>query len=155
MANQASMNRTASLANGAAPEGVVESIAEFVNDVTTLADLQTRLAIYDTKEAIGRATYPAIFVAVGASFALASLPLLLFGLSDLLATGANLHPGVARLIVGFLSLAIAGALAFFSFKAATRSLDSYRRSQEELTRNIAWLRTVIVHSGRPGPRRNV
>lgn len=155
MANQASVNRAASLANGAAPEGVVESIAEFANDVTTLADLQARLAIYDTKEAIGRATYPAIFVAAGASFALASLPLLLFGLSDLLASAANLHPGAARLIVAVVTLAIAGAVAYFAFKAATRSLEAYRRSQEELSRNIAWLRTVIVHSGRPGSRRRV
>ena len=155
MADQAALNRAASLANGAAPEGVVESIAEFVNDVTTLADLQTRLAVYDTKEAVGRATYPAIFIAAGVAVVLASLSIILLGLADLLTSGANIHPGLARVLVGGLALTVAGLTAFFSWKNLTRSLESFRRSSEELSRNIAWLRTVIVHSGRPGSRRQV
>src|SRR4051812_2317826 len=103
MANQASMSRAASLANGAAPEGVVESIAEFVNDVTTLADLQTRLAVYDAKEAVGRATIPAILIGSGLAVALASLCVLLLGISDLIASAANISAGAARLIVGLVA----------------------------------------------------
>ena len=155
MANQASMSRAASLANGAAPEGVVESIAEFANDVTTLADLQTRLAVYDAKEAVGRATLPAILIASGLAVAFASLFIVLLGIADLIASAANLSPGAARLIVGLVVMAIAGLTAFLAFKAATRSLDSFRRSREELARNIAWLKTVVIHSGRPGARRQV
>jgi len=149
------MSRSASLANGAAPEGVVESIAEFANDVTTLADLQTRLAIYDAKEAVGRATVPAILIASGLAVALASLFIILLGVADLIATSTRLSAGAARLIVGLVALAAAGITAFLAFKAATRSLDSFRRSREELARNIAWLKTVVVYSGRPGARRRV
>jgi len=149
------MSRSASLANGAAPEGVVESIAEFANDVTTLADLQTRLAVYDAKEAVGRATVPAILIASGLAVALASLFVLLLGVADLISTSTRLSTGAARLIVGLVALAAAGITAFLAFKAATRSLDSFRRSREELARNIAWLKTVVVYSGRPGARRRV
>jgi len=149
------MSRAASLANGAAPEGVVESIAEFANDVTTLADLQTRLAIYDAKEAVGRATVPAILIGSGLAVALASLFLVLLGVSDLIATAAGISDGAARLIVGLVALAAAGITAYLSLKAATRSLESFRRSREELARNISWLKTVVVYSGRPGERRRV
>lgn len=155
MADQASVNRSASLANGAAPEGVVESIAEFVNDVTTLADLQTQLAIHDTKDVLGRATWPAITVAAGLAIALASLVLTLFGLANTVAKLTQIDPAYVQLALGVGILVVAGVVAFVSYKAVVGSLDSYRRSREELSRNLAWLRTVIVHSGRPGSRRQV
>lgn len=155
MADQASVNRAASLANGAAPEGVVESIAEFVNDVTTLADLQTQLAIYDTKEVLGRATWPLVFIAASVAVALAGLFVTLFGLAGFIASLVTLNPGLVYLIVGLAALAIAGIVGWVSYKRSLQSLSSYQRSREELSRNIAWLKTVIVHSGRSGSRRQI
>ena len=155
MANQTSMSRAALLAGGAAPEGVVESLSEFANDVTTLADLQTKLAVHDTKEAIGRATWPAVFLVAAAAVALAGLFVLLLGLADLLAEFTKLLPGAAQAIVGVVSLAVAGITGYVAYRSIFHSLDSFQRSREELVRNLAWIKTVIVHSGRHGARRKV
>ncbi len=135
--------------------GVVGNIAEFGNDVATLVELQAKLAVFDAKDCVGRATTPLVVLVVGAAVALAAVPVILFGLADLIASATSISPGAARLIVGLVTMGAAGAAAFVSLRTVGASLDSFRRSREELTRNISWLRTVLVYSGRSASRPRV
>jgi len=153
MADQATVNQS----NGAqvtppSPASVVGNIAGFGNDVVTLAELQAKLTVIDTKECISRATTPIIALAAGAVVALGCVPVVLLGVADLISSASGITPGAARLIVSLVALGAAGAIAYLSFKAVTGSLTSFRRSNEELTRNVSWLRSVLVHSGRLAPR---
>jgi len=132
----------------ASPGSLVGNIAEFGNDVATLAELQAKLTVYDAKDCLNRATVPLAVIGVAAVLALGSIPVLLIGLADLIASGTKLSPEAARLIVGLVVLASAGLAGFMALKASLRSLESFRRTNEELTRNISWIRTVLVHSGR-------
>ena len=156
MADQASVRQT----NGerqqqASPGSMVGNIAEFGNDVVTLVELQAQLAAYDTKDCLGRATIPAVALAAGAVVALGTVPVILLGLADLIASAAQISVGATRLIVGLVTLGAAGAIGFLALRAVTSSLDSFRRTREELTRNVSWLRSVRVHSGRLAPRKRV
>ena len=148
MADQASVSRTNGTSYQASPASLVSNIAEFGNDVATLVELQAKLAVFDAKDCVGRATIPLVVLGVGATFALATLPVILLGIADLIAAATGLSPGGARLLVGVFVLVLAAVVAVISLKAATASLDSFRRTREELTRNISWIRTVLVHSGR-------
>jgi len=132
----------------ASPGSLVGNIAEFGNDVATLAELQAKLAVFDAKDCLARATVPLIIVAAGAVLALGSIPVVLIGLADLIAASTRLSDGSARLLVGLVFLIGAGAAAFVALRASLRSLESFRRSNEELARNLSWIRTVLVHSGR-------
>jgi hypothetical protein len=152
MADQASVSRNNGSNNRAAsPLTVVGNIADFGNDIATLAEL----TLLDAKDAMAKATTPLIVLGAGVALALASLPVILNGLADLIAASAKISYGTSQLIVGLVALGLAGGAGLFGWKGSTASLTSFRRSSEELTRNISWIRTVLVYSGRGGGRRQV
>jgi hypothetical protein len=155
MADQATMSRHNGSDIHASPLTVVSNIADFGNDIATLAELQAKLTLLDAKEATAKATRPLIILGAGAALALASLPVILIGLADVIATSAKIPAGASQLIVGLVALAIAGGGGFIGWKGSTASLASFRRSSEELTRNLSWIRTVLVHSGRSVGKRQV
>ena len=155
MADQATVSRNQGSINHASPLTLVGNLADFGNDIATLAELQAKLTLLDAKDAVGKATTPLVFLAVGAVVALGSLPVILIGLADVIATSTRLPSGACQLIVGVVALTLAGAGAFVGWKGFTGSLASFRRSSEELTRNVSWIRTVLVYSGRGGGRRQV
>jgi hypothetical protein len=148
MADQASVSQAKGTQSQPSAGSMVGNLAEFGNDVATLAELQAQLAVHDAKDCVGRATIPLIVVGAGAALGLASLPVILLGLADLIARGTGFSAGLVQFIVGLVALAGAGVAAYLALKASLRSLESFRRSHEELSRNISWIRTVLVHSGR-------
>jgi hypothetical protein len=75
--------------------------------------------------------------------------------ADLIATRAGISGGMAQLIVGLVALLLASLACLFGARGSVQSLDSFRRTREELTRNLSWIRTVLVYSGRPGGKRRV
>jgi hypothetical protein len=130
------------------PVGLVSNIAEFGNDFATLAELQGQLAVQDARECASRAATPVIAIAVSALLMLAAMPVLLLAAADLISTSAGLSIGLSRLIVAGGSIVIAAVVGSVALGHARRSLESFRRSREELVRNVSWIRTVLVHSGR-------
>ena len=77
----------------------------------------------------------------------------LLGVAWLRGLGA-LHraSGWAALLTAAVAAVVAAIVAAVSLKRLLGSLDSFRHSREELARNISWIRTVLVHSGRSIPR---
>jgi uncharacterized membrane protein len=149
------MSRTNGMPGQASPGSLVGNLAEFGNDIATLAELQAKLATHDAKECVRRATIPLIVVVAASVLAVGSVPVFLIGLADWIAASTRLSAGAAQLIVGFVCLVVAGVAGALALKASLRSLESFRRSQEELTRNLSWIRTVLVHSGRTVSRPRV
>jgi len=135
--------------------GVVGSITDFGNDVTTLIELQAKLTALDLKESKDHLIFPLSLAVVAVVVVLGAVPVALLGVADLLATALNVAPGWSRLLIAGLTLAVAGVIGFLSVKEIGRSLEPLRRSREELARNLAWLRTVLVYSGRSTPRRGL
>jgi len=141
-------------ANNGTPEGrLVGGIAEFGNDIATLAELQYNLAMYDLTEAIGKALIPLALVVVGAVFILGALPVLLFGVAELIAAAFKIGLGWALLLTSLTTIVLAGVVLTVCALRIPAALSGFRRSREELQRNLAWVRTVLVHSGRSMPRR--
>ena len=129
-------------------EGVFGNVMEFASDCTTLAELQAKLAVEDLKASIGQAIWPAVAFGVGAVLALASLPVLLLGLGELLVQFADWPRAYAFLTIAGIGLVLGGLLIFFLGLRVTSSFGSFQRSLEELSRNVSWIKTVLAYSGR-------
>lgn len=134
-------------------ESVVGSIADLGNDVATLAELQLKLASLDFNEAKGRALIPLSLVVVGLVALLSSVPVALGGLALLVAQLLSISLGWAFLLVAGVTMLLAGVIVALAGRRLGASLESFRRSRDELVRNISWVRTVLVLSGRPVPKR--
>lgn len=134
-------------------EGVWGNLTEFANDCVTLGELQAKLAVLDARESVGRAVVPIGLALAGTILALASLPLFLMGLAHLLVLYAGLSVAWSYLIVAVLGLVVGGLLALIFGLRLRSAFSSFQRSREELTRNLSWIKTVLVHSGRPRSRR--
>ena len=152
MADQASVKGGIAKSNGTG-EGVVGSIAEFGNDIATLAELQAKLAALDFKESAERATLPLVLLLAGLTVLVVSLPVGLAGVALLLSSALSIPLGWALLLVAALAMAGAAAVAVIAGLRFSRSFESFNRSREELVRNLSWIRTVLVFSGRAVPRR--
>lgn len=134
-------------------EGLVGGLTDFANDVATLAELQVKLAEIDLKEATQRATIPLALAGAGAALLVGSIPVVVAGAGLLIAGALGISYGLGLLLTALGLMVVAAIIAFVAVRRVGRSLEAFRRSQEELTRNISWVRTVLLHSGRSAPRR--
>ena len=74
--------------------------------------------------------------------------LVLAGLSWWLASVFQVPVGIVMMITGVVALIIALAAATLLSRRLGKSFSYFRRSQEELERNLAWIKTTLVRSGR-------
>jgi len=139
--------------NGAPEKRVVSGIAEFGNDIATLVELQAKLALLDSKECLEKAMVPVVLVVIALFAILGALPVLLFGIAELVASALKIGIGWALLLTSAVTLVLAGTVAAVSALRIGPSFSSFRRSREEFARNVAWIRTVLLYSGRNVPRR--
>lgn len=159
MADQATL-RTAGASpadtNGhTSPEGrVAEGLAGFGNNVATLAELQARLALIDAKECVNQIRVPVALIVLGLIAINGAVPVVLLGIASLLATALNLSTGWALLLTGLTVLAAAVGVAGTAAMKLGSGTACFRRSQEELTRNVSWIKTVLLYSGRSVPKRS-
>jgi len=107
----------------------------------------------DLSEALRKALIPLTLMVVGALFILGALPVLLFGVAELIVSAFNIKIGWALLLTSITTIVLAGAVFAICAFRIPDALSGFRRSREELQRNLAWIRTVLVHSGRSMPRR--
>lgn len=135
------------------PGDVVTSLAEFSENLLTLAELQARLATLELKQNIQAARISGPVILAGAVLAVVSFPLILAGIAELLVSELAMKRGYALLSVAIPALAIAGTAVALAVSRLRRRAHGFPLSSEELARNLNWVRTVMLHSGRSTRRR--
>lgn len=129
-------------------DGVIEGVSSFGTDLATLAVLQMRLAACDLRESAKAAAPTVAGLTVFWIIAGASATVGLAGMALWLATILKIQAGIVMMAVALIGLVISGIAATLLVRSLTRSFASFRRSQEELERNLAWIKTTLIHSGR-------
>lgn len=146
------MDHQTSMRNGPADreegQGVLGGVGSFGNNLIQLTTLQAHLFRMDFAE-VSRTAGPALLVLILAILAIPSaLVAGTIGLALWIAESGALSTPMAFLAVaaGLLVMtALASVVATFVIR---KSLVTFRRSGEELERNMAWVQTVLTHSGR-------
>ena len=144
MAHQTSLNKN----EAPSLDGLLEGVGGLGANAATLAVLQVRLAIADLREAGNRMTPGLVAAVLLAPLAVASATAALLGLAYWLieAQGLAAHRAFGVAALGGLILCIVLAVvAWLWFRAG---MTAFRRSHDELERNIAWLGTILTRSGR-------
>jgi hypothetical protein len=139
--------------NGIPEQRVLGGITEFANDIANLAELQARLALIDLKDSVQKSLVPVALVGAGLIGLIGALPVALLGVAGLLASALKISQAAATLLTGGVVLAVAAGTVAVAAAKIGPSFRSFRRSREELTRNLAWIRTVLLYSGRDVQRR--
>lgn len=128
--------------------GVIEGVSSFGIDLATLAVLQMRLTACDVRESAQAAVPIVAGLTVFWIIAGASATVGLAGLALWLATILNIQPGIVMMVVALIGLVISGVAGALLARSLSKCLAYFRRSQEELERNLAWVKTTLIHSGR-------
>lgn len=116
-----------------------EALAHF----TELAELQIELLEADLQDCLQRLIRPVIAVVAGITLLLGCTPVLLLGIARLLVEFAGMPEAAALLTTSIVAALMAGGLAFLGWKKLGLSLSAFKRSRQELTRNIQWIRAVL------------
>jgi len=130
------------------PEGILGNLTGLTGDIASLAELQAELVAVDLKDTVGRATWPGVVLVVSAVLLVATLPVLLIGLAFALASALAISQAAALLLTGGIFALVAAVVGTVAALRFLRSFESFRRSREELVRNVSWIRTVITQSGK-------
>lgn len=147
MAHQALRNGSPA-SQGRQNNGVIEGMSSFGNDLATLGLLQARLAACDLRDS-ARASAPIIAgLVIFGTIAAAGVVLGLAGLAWWLASVLQVQVGIVMMVVGLVALIIASVASTLLSWRLGKCFTYFRRSQEELDRNLAWIKTTLVHSGR-------
>lgn len=138
--------------SGAGPGDVVGGLAEFGNDLLSLGELQARLAAIELKHNVAAAKLGSAVMMTGAVLALAALPIALAGIAELLVSFLGMNRGLALIAVAVASFAIAGTCIAIALGRLRGSDLGFPLTREEFARNLNWVRTVLLYSGRAGRR---
>jgi Putative Actinobacterial Holin-X, holin superfamily III len=140
---------------GAGPGDVVTNIAEFGENLLTLAELQARLTAIELKRNVDAVKVSAAVILAGAVMAIAALPIALAGIAELLVSELGMRRGFALIAVAVAVFAVAGTCIAIAAGRLRNADFGFNLSREELARNLNWVRTVLLHSGRAAKGRRV
>jgi hypothetical protein len=168
MADQATMTRfTGPTPNGAAvhgssgaarsstanvvdpsASGMMNSVAGFGENLLTLGELQARLTAIEIRQNLDSVKNGGALFVAGSILAIASLPVVMVGLAELLVSELGMKRGYALLSAAATAIVIASACMVVARSWLRKKPFGFPLANEEFARNMNWLRTILRHSGR-------
>ena len=128
--------------------GLIGGVESFGNDLAALASLQAKLAAADARESLLKALPAAVGLGVLALLLIAGMAAIVAGFAVWLAEALHLALGVALMLVGLGCLILGALFSLLCVRLLGSSFTAFRRSSEELERNVAWIKTTLTRSGR-------
>ncbi len=123
--------------------GVISSASDVAGDFVELAELQLSLIKVDARRFL-HSTVPSLGFAVTSGVILLScLPVALLGVAAVIESSFGLDHGTTLLTIGLAGLAIGCTTLVLSLHRLKAGFASFVDSQEQLNKNVGWLKDVI------------
>lgn len=125
------------------PRAVARNTAEFLHDVTTLAELQAKLLIVDCQQGLRNLLVPIITLVVGLAVAVGCVPVGLAALALTLAETTELTLAASLGIALLVGLVLAAGLTLSAYFYLRSGLSFLDRSYYEWSRNVVWAKDML------------
>lgn len=129
-----------------APKALARDVGEFAHDAVTLTELQAQLFVADVRECGQRVLVPSLVLLGGVALALACFPIALAALALWLAQVLETSYAAGFLIAVVVGAVFSGLLCVIGYLQIRGRLAVLRRSQQELIRNLRWIKKVLERS---------
>lgn len=129
-----------------APQVKIGSHNHFVTllrDLVKLVDLQLQMMSLDLRQFWQEAKVSLVVIIFGAVFALGAIPVFLLGTATLFSEALVLPLAWVQFGLGITVVLLAVATILTAVKGLSRAGKSLKRSQDELHRNLEWVREVL------------
>jgi uncharacterized membrane protein YqjE len=143
MVGQTIMNNHHASTSTFPPKAVAENVRDLKEDVLTLVRLQLELFRADLEECGHKLWRPMLLLAVTSVVALSCVPLVLVSLALVLQAVTELPLAATLAIIALLGVIGATTAVLYSRRQFHQAATVFRRSEEELQRNIYWLKEVL------------
>jgi hypothetical protein len=147
-ANGAAGRSSADGAGGSAAYAVVSGVAGLGENLLDLAELQAGLAAIELRQNLNAAKASGAAILAGSILAIASLPIALMGIAELLVSELGMKRGYALLSTASAAIVIAGSCIAVARIWLQRTPLGFPVAGEEFARNMNWVRTILRQSGR-------
>lgn len=128
------------------PAGLARDVGEFAYDVLTLAELQGQLLVADVRECSQKVLAPGLALLCGAAVGLAGLPIALVALALSLKEALAISYAGGFLLAAGIAMVVGAPLCIIGGYLVRKRLAVLQRSQQELVRNLNWIKKVLQRS---------
>lgn len=128
---------------------VAASFSELTHDVIELAELQTQLFALDIKSTTQKTRTSLMLAVLGICLLLGSIPVALYALAELLVEQAAWSHAAGFGLATLIGLGLSGGILAAGYIRLTKGLGALQRSREELSRNIAWIKSTLRSQRQP------
>ena len=132
--------------NPAPPNGVTKDMGELTHDIVSLGELQFELFRDDLRKGLRGLLLPVVLLLLAGIVAFGTVPIALILLAEILMQVAGLSRAPALSIAALSGLLVAVALGVVGWSRVRGVGRVFKRSREELTRNMTWIKQALKRS---------
>jgi hypothetical protein len=128
---------------------VATSFAGLAHDVIELGELQSQLFVHDVKSTTQKTRTSLLLSVVGACVLLGSIPVLLFAVAELFVEQFDWSRSAGFALAALIGIGGSAGLLVAAWNRLSVGLHSMQRSRDELSRNIAWIKSSLRGQSSP------
>ena len=127
---------------------VAESVSGLTHDVIELAELQAQLLTSELKKSSQKTRTCLILAIVGFCLLLASIPVALFALAEVLVEQLDWSRSSGFGVAALVGLLVSAVFFGSAYSIVRSGLISLQRSRQEFNQNIAWIKSTLRDRGK-------